>query len=462
MPETIPIRILVVDDSEFFAEMTAETMRTDHDIDAVAETNVDDALELLEDEPIDCVVSDYEMPDRDGLDFLSSVREQFGDLPFILLTGRGDETIASEAIAKGVADYLLKLEVVEDQQYGRLANRIRKVVSQQRAQRKHELLVENSPDAIAQVAADGELLTVNPALSAIVDAEPASLEGRSLQSVLGDVGQSRLETGRDALENDATESSEDVYEERRYHNLFVPVDVREDRRSFQMISRDVTERIEHERRVRQQSERLETFASVVSHDLRNPLTVALSSLELIERDYDVDPAMADRMDRSLTRMEHIIDDVLTLARQGRADHDPEPVSLSAVVDRAWENVAVNGAAVSVDTGLTLSADPGRLQELLEHLFENAHKHCDSAVTVEVGALEDGFYVADDGEGIPADDRDQVFDLGFSTSQEGTGMGLSIVDQIVAAHDWSIGVTAADGGGARFEVTGVDIVDTSGE
>ncbi|QGN07035.1 response regulator [Halorhabdus sp. CBA1104] len=459
MANTIPIRTLVVDDSEFFAEMTAETLRTDHDIDTVAETSVEDALALLDDEPIDCIVSDYEMPDRDGLDFLESVREQFGDIPFILLTGRGDETIASEAIARGVADYLLKLEVVEDQQYGRLANRISKVVSQQRAQRKHELLVENSPDAIAQVAADGELLTVNPALAAIVDADPASLAGQRLQSVLGEVGRSRLETGRQALENDATEGCEDVYGERRYHNLFVPVDVREDRRSFQMISRDVTERVEHEREVRHQSERLETFASVVSHDLRNPLTVALSSLELIERDCDVDPAIADRVDRSLTKMEHIIDDVLALARQGRADHDPEPVSLSTVTDRAWENVASDGATVSVETGLTLAADPGRLQELLEHLFENASNHGGSTVAVEVGALEDGFYVADDGEGIPADDREHVFDLGFSTSQKGTGMGLSIVEQIAASHDWSIGVTAADSGGARFEITGVDVRET---
>ena len=153
MSNSIPIRTLVVDDSEFFAEMTADTLSEDHDIQALAETNVEDALTVLENETIDCVVSDYAMPDRDGLDFLAAVREQHGELPFILLTGRGDETIASEAIAKGVADYLLKLEVVEDRNYERLANRIRTVVNQYRAKRKHELLVENLPDALNEIEA---------------------------------------------------------------------------------------------------------------------------------------------------------------------------------------------------------------------------------------------------------------------------------------------------------------------
>lgn len=459
MSNSIPIRSLVVDDSEFFAEMTADTLSEDHDIQALAETNVEDALTALENETIDCVVSDYAMPDRDGLDFLAAVREQHGELPFILLTGRGDESIASEAIAKGVADYLLKLEVVEDRNYERLANRIRTVVTQYRAKRKHELLVENTPDVIAHIAADGELLTVNPALGSALDRDSVNLQGERIQTILGDVGANRLEMGQQAISAEETTTSEDVYNGRRYHNLYVPIDVRTDRQSFQMMSRDITERVENERELRHQNERLETFASVISHDLRNPLTVALSSLELIEQRWDVDPAIVDRMDRSLTRMEHIIDDVLSLARQGRAAHDPEPVSIVATAERAWENVEADEATLEIVAPFTLAADPGRLQELLEHLFENARIHGGDSVTVQIGPLADGFFVADDGSGIPEADRDGIFDLGYSSSQRGTGMGLSIVEQIVAAHDWKIEVTDGENGGARFEILGVDTVET---
>jgi signal transduction histidine kinase len=63
---------------------------------------------------------------------------------------------------------------------------------------------------------------------------------------------------------------------------------------------------------------------------------------------------------------------------------------------------------------------------------------------------------DDGPGIPAEERDRVFENGYSTSDEGTGFGLSIVEGIVRAHDWEISVTESETGGARFEITGLDL------
>jgi signal transduction histidine kinase len=76
------------------------------------------------------------------------------------------------------------------------------------------------------------------------------------------------------------------------------------------------------------------------------------------------------------------------------------------------------------------------------------------VTVTVGGLPDGFYVADDGEGVPPADRDRVFERGYTTG-DGTGLGLSIVEQIVGAHGWSVRATESEDGGARFEITGVE-------
>jgi signal transduction histidine kinase len=78
-------------------------------------------------------------------------------------------------------------------------------------------------------------------------------------------------------------------------------------------------------------------------------------------------------------------------------------------------------------------------------------HSKGGVIITVGALEDGFYVADDGLGIPPEDQHRVFEAGYSTQGDGTGLGLSIVDQIVAAHDWELTLTTAPNGGARFEI-----------
>jgi signal transduction histidine kinase len=79
------------------------------------------------------------------------------------------------------------------------------------------------------------------------------------------------------------------------------------------------------------------------------------------------------------------------------------------------------------------------------------------VRVTLGALPDGegFYVADDGPGIPPEKRDWVFESGHSTNRAGTGFGLAIVQQIAEAHGWDITTTESAAGGARFEVRGVE-------
>jgi len=75
------------------------------------------------------------------------------------------------------------------------------------------------------------------------------------------------------------------------------------------------------------------------------------------------------------------------------------------------------------------------------------------LTLTVGELDDGFYIADDGVGIPVDEREDVFEGGYSLAS-GPGFGLRIVDEIADTHGWSVAVTESDAGGARFEITGV--------
>ncbi|PSQ16582.1 hypothetical protein BRD00_10515 [Halobacteriales archaeon QS_8_69_26] len=102
------------------------------------------------------------------------------------------------------------------------------------------------------------------------------------------------------------------------------------------------------------------------------------------------------------------------------------------------------------------ADPGRLEHVFENLFRNAVEHGGDDVTVTVGALDGGFYVADDGPGIPEDRREEVFDVGTSTAADGTGFGPTIVRHIVETHGWRVRVAESEDGGARFEVTGVEV------
>lgn len=239
-------------------------------------------------------------------------------------------------------------------------------------------------------------------------------------------------------------------------------------------------------RTREQLERknarLKEFASIVSHDLRNPLNVLNGWLELAEGSGEADHF--DRCYRAIDRMEALIDELLTLARTDERLADPETVELADLAEESWTTVATANATLTVDAERTIQADVSGLRQLFENLFRNGVEHgsagshgelddalergptsgraeSDSAesgddrVNVTVGDLNDGFYVEDDGSGIPAEERDRVFEVGYSTTKGGTGFGLNIVQRVAEAHAWDVSVVEGRDGGARFEVTGVE-------
>jgi DNA-binding NarL/FixJ family response regulator len=165
------IAVLHVDDDQSVLDLTATFLeREDDRLDVVTANSVADALDALAEQSIDCVVSDYDMPDRNGLAFLDAVREDHPDLPFILFTGKGSEEIASEAISRGVTDYLQK-ETGTDQ-YTVLANRIRTAVSERRATRASNRL-ERLHDATRDL------------MNAETPAEIARVTTRTADEVLG-------------------------------------------------------------------------------------------------------------------------------------------------------------------------------------------------------------------------------------------------------------------------------------
>jgi PAS domain S-box-containing protein len=215
------------------------------------------------------------------------------------------------------------------------------------------------------------------------------------------------------------------------------------------VTRNVTERVERERQLRQQNERLGEFASVISHDLRSPLNVAQGRAALLAEQGEsehLDPLL-----QALDRMEAIVEDTLTLARQGDTISETESVSLTDLVGKCWATVDTDDATIDIVDEMTFQADPDRLRHVFENLFRNAVEHGGSDVTVRVGRHNElGIYVEDNGPGIPVEKRDEVFEPGHSSAQGGTGFGLTIVKRIVEAHGWELSVADGTDGGARFE------------
>jgi len=213
--------------------------------------------------------------------------------------------------------------------------------------------------------------------------------------------------------------------------------------------------VETETYLREERDRFEEFASIVSHDLRNPLQILRGTLDGVSDDGDSDHI--ERGYRALSRMETMIKDLLLLARQDEGIRETEAVSMDDVIKQCWETSEMVDGSLIVEIESSLIADPDRLTQLLANLFRNAREHGGNDVTVTVGALDDGFYVADDGPGIPSAEREAIFQHGYSTAPGGTGLGLTIVETIATAHGWTVTVTDSSDGGARFEFRDVECV-----
>jgi signal transduction histidine kinase/CheY-like chemotaxis protein len=684
------VRVLHVDDDSDFGDVAATFVeRVDDRLEVETVTSASKGLDCLAEGDFECVVSDYDMPEQTGIEFLESVRQSYPELPFILFTGKGSEKVASEAISTGATDYLQKASGTD--LYTILANRITNAVEQYRTnqsavelERIHalaskvkqtlvradsrqiletricEIITESDPYRFAWIGeVDPETDEIRPRSSAGTDdgyleavtvtAGQASTGqgpgGRAVQQrcvavaqnvqedpefdpwrehalergfqavaaipleydetlygVLGvyadrpyafdetetdllaelgddiahgihsleiqkqrrkeqqttrelqqqsqkiirantveDAAQTAVEIAKetlglpvsgvhlvtdDVLEPIAVtdEVVEHLGKEPRYdrnnpsrsiaefnwgvfedgdpivinemqdfdrtdtldtpsrsgiiyplddHGLFITTSA--EANAFSETDRDLVEllatiltavldRSERETELRRQKQRLQVerdrldeFAGMISHDLRNPLNVADLRIELVREECDSDHI--DAAARAVDRMESLIDDLLTLARAGEVVSELKSVRLDSLIERCWQTVTTAEATVVIETDRTIRADQSRFKQLLENLIRNAVEHGGDDVVVTVGELDEGFYIEDDGPGIPTDERDRIFDSGYSTDTEGAGLGLVIVQKIAAAHGWEIAVTESDSGGARFEITGVEV--TSG-
>jgi PAS domain S-box-containing protein len=698
MSEVEEIHVLHVDDHPEVLNLTAEMLeRGDDHFTVSTATSASEGLEWLSNHECDCVVSDYDMPGQNGLEFLKDVREECADLPFILFTGQGSEEIASDAISAGVTDYLQKKRGSD--QYKVLANRITNAVDHTRAHRASQRqldAIEAAQEGISILNDDGNFIYVNEAYADLYGYEPDELLGKRWEHIYPDdeVGfvhdeilpivdrkgswdgettglradgstfsedhtitatdqgglictvrdssarddlhqkhdliarassdaffewelttdevtrnegyltsfgydASDIETSADwwrerihpddrdrvltaveqAIENPGTEYDEtyrfekndgtygslrsrgyvisdeddnpermigahidvseveererklrirsaameasidgiaildtddeyvfvnqshvDIYgyeesdaffgetwkmcygedELKRLETEVIPavhengswrgeaVGLRKDGSQFPQelslsvtdsgglicVVRDITERKQREEARKQRNERLKKFAGTVSHDLRNPLSVAQGRLELARAECNSD--YLDGVADAHQRMDSLIDDLLTLSQEGERINEIESIELAEVVEDCWQNVSTADATLTVECTQTIQADRSRLKQLLENLFRNAIEHGGDRVSIKIGELTDspGFYIADNGPGIPKTERNTVFEPGHSTSDGGTGFGLHIVKEIVEAHDWDIHITDSESGGARFEISGV--------
>ncbi len=324
-------------------------------------------------------------------------------------------------------------------------------------------LFENIPDPVVsfEMTDEGPLVDdVNEAFEETFGYDAATLAGENLDEYVVPEDDSEADTEAAEL-NDRLRAGENVRHEGRRRTAdgvrdflmyVVPMELGTENVAGYAIYSDITERKERERELRRQNERLDEFASVVSHDLRNPISIADGWLDMARKTGEEEHF--EKIQDAIDRMEVLVEDLLTLAREGEVVGDPEPVELATVAEEAWNHVDTANATLNTGevAGTTVEADEDRLTELFENLYRNAIEHCGTDVSVRIRPTPTGFAVADDGPGVPEADREDVFEAGVTSSDDGTGFGLPIVKRIAEAHGWTVhlGDSWADGACFTFE------------
>ncbi|WP_254864576.1 histidine kinase N-terminal 7TM domain-containing protein [Halovivax gelatinilyticus] len=372
--------------------------------------------------------------------------------------------------------------IVGDERVDGAVLMLRDVTEQRRAERRFQALIENVSDVVVVVTGEGEITYVSPSVRTVLGYEPADLVGETVFEYVHEDDRPRAIEAFEQLRTGPDDETRFEYRGRHRDGSWIGLEggsvdlLDNDIVGGVVVSiRDVTERNERERELERTNRRLDEFAGVVSHDLQSPLGMAKTYAGLARESRDPeDVAMVESV---LDRMERMIRQFLTMARAGTTITETEPVDLRSVVERSWTATKTDGCTLerSLPSDWTVEGDADRLRHVFENLFRNAVDHNDRPVTVRVGVLETesdggsheiprgidearegddvyrGFFVEDDGAGVPESVRPYVFERGHTTRREGAGFGLAIVRDVVEAHGWHVGVREGADGGARFEI-----------
>ncbi|MCL9817504.1 histidine kinase N-terminal 7TM domain-containing protein [Natronocalculus amylovorans] len=336
----------------------------------------------------------------------------------------------------------------------------------------HERVFHTLEDPVFVISSSNRILDANRAAHTLFDADfpTRSLEGSDITDVLPQTLLSagglhpKLETAMECVITINGTSRQYIARVRRvYPN-------RKTQHGSIVSLTDITLQKRQQESVNAKNEQLERLASVISHDLSTPLATGESLLHLIKSDLDSPQAEVkqsiDDLETVHRRLRVFAEGLPTLARESTDVETPTNCDLECIARNAWEVVDTDDLTLSIDSTAQLWADASRLQQAFENLFTNVAEHGTtnnrtesdnnnrqpSATTVRIGQLStgSGFYIEDNGPGIPVDRREDMLEFGVSTGS-GSGYGLAIVRTIIEAHGWSLSITEGTTGGARFEI-----------
>lgn len=457
------ISVLYVDDEPELLGLCRIFLERDGEFRVTPIGSVLEALVLLTNTSFDAIVSDYQMPDIDGLEFLKRVRATNEGIPFILFTGRGREEVVIEAINHGV-DFYLQKGGDPRSQFAELGHKIKKAVDSRYAinalrmeNEKNRGLMDHASDAIFIAdASTGMLVDANRKARDLIGRGPEEIrtmhqtdlhppDKRDLYPEVlqrhareGTAFQTEIIAGSDGrhIPVIASTTEIDLGGKLCYMEIFHDIsDIKMAQDALQLANK-----------------KLNLLAEITRHDIRNKLTVMGGYLDLIrERPPDSQHSMYVRkMKDTVSIIGENIE--FTKLYQNLGIVAPAWQYVHEVFFAACTHVDIKKIRVQSDTeGFEIYADP-LLERVFYNLVDNAILHGHHVSVVRISARETSagldLSLEDDGIGIPVPDKKRIFTKGFGKN---TGLGLFLVKEILSITNIAIEETGEYGKGARFEM-----------
>lgn len=409
----------------------------------------------------DVIISDYLMPESDGVDFLRQVRAEFGDIPFIIFTGKGREEVVIEAVNLGVTFYLQKGSDPASR-FSELGRKIEIAVNRTKTESlPQEKTAELDQfftlalDLLCIADTDGHFRRLNPAWEMILGWRINELEGKKFFDLVhpDDLpatvkAMDELRTGKGIVNFiNRFRSKNGVYRWIEWRSF--PYG----EKLLYAAARDITERKQVEQALQLANKKLNLMAEITRHDIRNKLTVLGGYLALL-KEYPPKTQASMYVDKLMETTTIIAQHIeFTRLYQNLGVIPPSWQNVQTVFLRACTHVDLQQIQIRSDLeNVEIFADP-----LLERVFYNQIDNTmryggpeKSYIGLSAHETEEGLIITieDDGVGIPPQDKEKIFRRGFGKN---TGLGLFLAREILSITGISLRETGVYLQGARFDL-----------
>ncbi|NLV26385.1 MAG: PAS domain S-box protein [Methanomicrobiales archaeon] len=458
-----PISILFVDDEPEILNITKIFLEETGDFVVDTITSAVDALKSSPIQSYDAIVSDYLMPDMDGIAFLKIIREEYGYIPFILFIGHGCEEIVIEAINNG-ADFYLQKSGTSKSPFAELAYRIKQAVKKKRAEEKlrkseekFRSFVENANEIVFSLNPDGTFSYISPNCFSILGHNPIEIIGKSSKIFIHpDDLQENLKVFNMAIKNGESATGVEYRIQHkngnyRWHSQsIVPVrDINGNIVGVQGICHDITGRKKIEAALRKANRQLNLLTSITRHDILNKITTIYGYLEIAEmevKNHQISEYL-QKMKETTKEIQSQIE--FTSIYENLGVQEPQWITLETALPHL--SIPSSVSIIAEVKNIDIFADP-MLEKVFFNLFDNSLRHGKNVSTIRITTHQSGDNLViiweDNGIGVSDEEKDNIFEPGIGAN---TGFGMFLVREILLLTGIRIRETGVYGKGARFEI-----------